>query len=211
MKIIVISDTHNRHNSIILPEGDMIIHCGDFSDSEVGFKNFIAWFSKLDYKYKILVSGNHDFFIKRIGYENILYYCDVNGIIYLQDTSINIEGIKFHGSPWTPKYGEYAFMEQDEKLKKHWRKIPLDTEVLITHGPAYKIGDLIQQDIMEPNAGSKTLKKRIISLQKLKYHFFGHIHDDYGVHPRRKYIACNASIINYYKQELNKPIIVEIY
>lgn len=188
----------------------MIIHCGDFSDSEIGFENFIKWFADLNYTYKILVSGNHDFFIERVGYDNIKHYCNLHNIIYLQDTSVTIEGIKIHGSPWTPEYGNWAFMEQDEKLTKYWNRIPYDTEILITHGPAYNIGDLVQQDIMDPNAGSKTLARKIISLPKLKYHFFGHIHDDYGIHVQKKYIACNASIQNYYKTELNKPIVVEI-
>ncbi len=31
MKIVVISDTHNQHRKLLLPEGDMIIHCGDIS------------------------------------------------------------------------------------------------------------------------------------------------------------------------------------
>jgi predicted phosphodiesterase len=69
MNIITISDTHNKH---VIPskyidnvdgEFDMIIHAGDISST--GSKNeirvFFNWYSKLPYKYIILIAGNHDF------------------------------------------------------------------------------------------------------------------------------------------------------
>jgi hypothetical protein len=31
MKIVCISDNHNQHNAIEIPEGDMLIHTKDFS------------------------------------------------------------------------------------------------------------------------------------------------------------------------------------
>ena len=31
MKVIAISDTHNQHETLVLPDGDMLIHAGDVS------------------------------------------------------------------------------------------------------------------------------------------------------------------------------------
>ena len=47
MKILQISDTHNRHNELTnLPEADVIIHCGDFTEqgTEEEVLDFLNWF-----------------------------------------------------------------------------------------------------------------------------------------------------------------------
>ena len=63
MKILQISDTHNRHRQLTnLPEADVIVHCGDFADNgtEEEVLDFLNWYIDLPYKYKIFVTGNHD-------------------------------------------------------------------------------------------------------------------------------------------------------
>ena len=66
MKIVCISDTHGLHDKIVLPEGDMIIHAGDCTNfgSTAQVIEFLEWFSKLAYKYKIFIAGNHDWFFE---------------------------------------------------------------------------------------------------------------------------------------------------
>ena len=54
MKILQISDTHNRHNELTnLPEADVIIHCGDFTEqgTEEEVLDFLNWFIELPYKH----------------------------------------------------------------------------------------------------------------------------------------------------------------
>jgi 3',5'-cyclic AMP phosphodiesterase CpdA len=50
-----------RHEKLKMPEGDVLIHCGDFTNhgslSEV--REFAAWLSTLPYKHIIVVPGNH--------------------------------------------------------------------------------------------------------------------------------------------------------
>ena len=102
MKIICISDTHNKHLELTVPDGDLIVHAGDFS--ELGTKNetfeFLEWFSGLPHIHKILIAGNHDFYLE--SYKNNLNKVIPNNITYLQDNGTNIEGINFWGSPYTP-------------------------------------------------------------------------------------------------------------
>lgn len=68
MKFVVISDTHGLHEDLQdLPNGDVIIHAGDFchfSGAE-SRKRFLSWYADLNYRYKILISGNHDFMLLR--------------------------------------------------------------------------------------------------------------------------------------------------
>jgi predicted phosphodiesterase len=68
MKFIAISDTHGLHAQLRLPKGDVLLHAGDVCSrgTEKEVLNFLAWFSEQDYKYKIFIAGNHDFYLKKI-------------------------------------------------------------------------------------------------------------------------------------------------
>lgn len=67
-RIVCISDTHGLHNSMTnynkLPEGDILIHSGDFSN--IGRKSeiidFISWLHRqLDrFNHIVFIAGNHD-------------------------------------------------------------------------------------------------------------------------------------------------------
>jgi len=215
----VISDTHNKHKNIEFPElnvGDniknILIHCGDFSHRPEQVFSFYKWFSEVPgYDERILVAGNHDGYVEEVGYENFKEYCTEKGITYLQDTSVIIDGIKFHGSPYSNNFGNWSFMLDDFELDEIWQKIPDDVDILITHGPAYGVGDEVQQDIYNPHVGSNTLAYTINNrLKKMKYHFFGHIHESHGIYNKPNYIAYNASIFDWYKKELNKPYKFEL-
>lgn len=217
MKICPISDTHHKHTLLKLPpsdEVDTIIHAGDFSTNFAKtFYSFLDWYSDLPYKNKILVAGNHDEYIFGVGYQNIYEKCKAVGVIYLQDSSVEIDGIKFHGSPWSNSFGSWVFMGDEDALNGHWSLIPDDTDVLITHGPAYGKGDLVNNSWSSDNhVGSKTLLKKLDELKSLKLHLYGHIHEDFGEHraENQSFISYNASSFDYYKAELNEPLVFEI-
>jgi len=212
MKIIVISDTHSREKKIIMPETsntetNVLIHCGDFSHSYKTFDNFLTWFSEVPgYKHKILIAGNHDEITWNMGYNKMRQICYTLDIIYLQDTGIEIEGINFWGSPWSVEYGGWPFMKDDFELDQMWKKIPDNTNVLITHGPAYGKCDEVNQDISVPNVGSRTLEMRTRELKELTYHFVGHIHDQAGeIYQDENFLTYNASIMDFFFMPTGLP------
>lgn len=96
MKIIAISDTHGSHRKLELPEGDLIIHAGDISKRGLKAEvlDFLDWFGELDFEHKILIAGNHDFFFESETKEDVLKVIPSN-VIYLNDSGITIDGIKF--------------------------------------------------------------------------------------------------------------------
>lgn len=62
IKVIVISDTHSRHNSIPfdLQDSDILIHAGDFTNTGTKneIKDFTEWFDSLTiHKNKIFIAG----------------------------------------------------------------------------------------------------------------------------------------------------------
>ena len=89
--------------------------------------------------------------------------------IYLEDSGVVIDGLKFWGSPWTPEFFDWAFnARRGLQLFDKWQKIPLDTDVLITHGPPAGILDLVVTRQGEAQVGCNDLLRRIHELKKLK-------------------------------------------
>ncbi len=210
MKIVCISDTHGLHDKIVLPEGDMIIHAGDCTNfgSTAQVIEFLDWFSQLNYKYKIFIAGNHDFFFE----EQEEYIIEAllglyPEVTYLEDSGIIIESIKIWGSPYTPTFFNWAFMrDRGNEIKQHWDEIPNDTDILITHGPPMRILDTTSE---YKNVGCEDLLSAINKI-KPKYNIFGHIHGSYGTYKDCNTTFVNASICDEKYNPINKPIIIKI-
>ena len=212
-KITFISDTHNKHKHLtskgmgnILGSGDYLIHAGDCTSmgSKSEITQFLEWFSNTDFKHKIFIAGNHDF-----GFEqqtDIAQEYKEMGVIYLFDSSVIIDGIKFYGSPWQPEFHNWAFnLSRGEELAEKWEQIPSDVDVLITHGPAYGILDYAP---IGGHVGCEELYRKIVEV-KPKIHVCGHIHDGYGQKTMGGIEFLNASVLNDRYEHAHKPIAIE--
>jgi predicted phosphodiesterase len=222
MKLVVISDTHNKHKQIDLPEGDVLIHCGDFTGMGRTHEvlNFLKWWVSRPHKYKILVAGNHD-----LGFENnkliitqLLsdYYLNSNNH-YLEHSSVVIDDKLFFGSPYTPEFLNWAFMYDrgSEKAKQLWSLVPSNTDVLITHGPLENILDKCNSfhPKYPENAGCGVLRNVVeTKLKQLQYHLCGHIHEGHGMdyHKIEPVVCVNASICNEKYEPKNKAVELEL-
>lgn len=182
MKIQAFGCTHGFHEGIKIEEGvDMLIHTGDESNSrapEINRNeciNFLEWYAIQDAKYKIFVAGNHSTAIEKklVRRDEIEEY----GIIYLEHESIEIEGLKIFGSPYTPNFNDWSFMRDRSKMDKLWKHIPDDTDILIIHGPPKGILDLTEdRDAILKQVGDMSLLTHIKRVRP-KHHFFSHVHD----------------------------------
>lgn len=184
-RIVCISDTHEYHESLgisRMPKGDILIHSGDFTN--IGqlraIANFGAWLSALDYKHKIVIAGNHDMLFEkdpRLARKTLRAACP--NVIYLQDEEVVVEGLKIWGSPWTPEFMEWAFMERRGFMKEKWKHIPHGLDILVTHGPpAGGLGGVLP--MFKDDVGDGELRNAIIE-KRPKVHVCGHIHEGYGV------------------------------
>ena len=188
--ILHISDSHNFHRQF--PPSrfdgiDLVIHSGDESNykdpyrNEVECRDFIDWYSQVPVKHKILVAGNHSTAIER----RLVTPKEIEsaGIIYLENSEVVIDGIKFYGSPITPTFFDWAFMKSRNKMHRVWEAVPDDTDVLITHGPPKGVRDLsFDREGNLQMCGCTSLMKRCWALRDtLKLVCFGHIHNMDGV------------------------------
>lgn len=127
---------------------------------------------------------------------------------YLEDSKLEIYGIKIYGSPWQPEFGGWAFnLDRGAKCLSKWDLIPEDTDILITHTPPLGHGDLACSGV---RAGCVELLTTVQQRVKPKYHVFGHIHEGYGVTSDGKIIYINASTcdINYIPNNL--PVVFDV-
>ena len=211
MKIVFISDTHNKHKKIKeLPNADVIVHSGDFTSMgyEYEILNFFKWYSNLNqYKYKIFIAGNHDILFEKNS--SLAKTLIPDNIIYLEDNGIVLDDIHFYGSPVSLPFYNWAFNRTEEILKKHWEAIPNNVDVLITHTPPYKIRDFAEFGTKN-HCGSKSLYNEIIKRIKPKISCFGHIHSEYGITDINNIKFINSSMLNDDYIYQNKPILVEI-
>ena len=199
MRLVLTSDFHGFLPDKV-PECDLLLIAGDVCpvwnhDRRVQAlwlkSDFADWLREQPATDIVGISGNHDFVLEvsHIG-EDLPW-------IYLEDTNVEIQGLKIHGSPYSNKFGHWAFMRSDENLDKiTWPKIPKDVDVLLIHGPAYGCGDLT---IDNEHVGSMSLEKRLrtpIIFPKLKLYVFGHIHEAYGQWKIGGVPAFNASHVD---------------
>jgi len=208
MKLVMISDTHGRHDKLIMPAGDILIHAGDFTPrgelkDVARFADFMA---KQNYQYKIVIAGNHDFSFEDHRSAAAQKLLQDAGIIYLNDSGLEIAGIKIWGSPITPWFNDWAFNRQrGSDIKKHWDLIPKDIDVLMTHGPPYKILDKVFNGQL---VGCEDLL-RVVEELKPALHVFGHIHEGRGVVKVHQTTFINASSIDVaYKKDF-APIVFD--
>lgn len=208
MKFVCIADTHGQHHSLKLPKADVIIHAGDISrrgeKSEV--LDFLKWFSDLDFKYKVFIAGNHDFYFEQSSQIELNKIIPEN-IIYLNDSGTTINNINIWGSPISPWFFNWAFnRHRGGPIAKHWNLIPQTTDILITHGPAFGILD---KTINIEQVGCKDLLKKIQEL-KPKFHVCGHIHEAYGQVSHSETTFINASVLNENYTLVNEAIVFSI-
>jgi len=207
LRIVAISDTHEQHETIKLPAGDILICSGDitYNGKPFAVSQFNTWFAAQPYPHKVLIAGNHDFlFEKERAYARSLI---ISNIIYLENTGCEIMGLKFWGSPETPWFFDWAFnRRRGADIRRYWDEIPADTDVLITHGPPFGILDKSSDG---QNIGCEEL---LVAVQRTRprVHIFGHIHEGFGVEQRDGTIFVNASQLDMHYKPANAPIVITL-
>lgn len=222
MKIVAISDTHNRHKYLTaenrLPSGDLLIHAGDLTS--LGHKHEVEdvfkWFKEIESNYTygiVFIAGNHDksFDGKFEWLEELLTDLQSTGRIhYLENSSVSINNINIWGSPITPWFhgDRWAFNKhRGDSIKEIWDTIPYHTDIIVTHGPvAYKLDHTFYDKLY---VGCEDLRFAVEQI-KPKAFICGHIHEGYGIVTDENTTYINASICTLRYDPNNNPIVFNL-
>jgi Icc-related predicted phosphoesterase len=219
IRVTFLSDTHNKHKQITgdLPGGDLLLHSGDISSMgyEHEIREFCKWFNNIEgYTHKVFIAGNHDWGFQD-NVEKVKEILDFySGITYLQDSELVIKvgderEVKIYGSPWQPWFHDWAFNlpKNGPGLMSKWEAIPEDTDILLTHGPAFGVLDTVEGR-RHDNLGCELLAERLQVISP-KIHLCGHIHTGRNIVKRGEILHVNASVLDERYIYTQKPITID--
>ena len=181
-RLVFLSDTHNQHEQVSVPECDILVHSGDATTTGTlaEMANFAEWFEKQPGKHKLFVPGNHDLLFRD-------HFAVARALFKTADVVtygfVEYEGLKFLCSSYSPEYGKrwaFHYPRTSQEAYEHW--VPIrdnDYDVIVTHGPPLAILDKCSAMFGEKNAGCRELLQAVLARPPV-LHVFGHIHHGYG-------------------------------
>ena len=213
MRVVALSDTHQQHTRLTIPDGDILIHAGDFS-IKGEFKDvtaFAAWMKSQPHKYKLAIPGNHDRFCEA----NMKICKEIFDPIPFEDQGcVKLAGLWILCYSWTPapdpmshwKFHHYT----NDRFERFWEYAP-PLDILVTHGPPQGILDRVDRTYPgeSPNVGEYCLRKYVLDYQP-KIHIFGHIHESYGTTTIGQTRFFNASVCDREYKPVNPIFVIDI-
>lgn len=195
MKVTAISDMHGIYKSYTIPESDILCICGDIvplriqSSTESSIKwfaeEFLPWCVEQPVDHVYFIAGNHDWFLQRTSLNMINKYCEIYGkgkVTYLIDQAAKYEKdgqtYNIYGTPWCHQFGYWAFMIPDDEMREKFKKIPENTDILLSHDAPFGRTDLLMQSpyhLAKGHIGNEPMRERLEEISP-KLHFTGHLH-----------------------------------
>jgi Icc-related predicted phosphoesterase len=222
MRVACVSDFHGKLP--VIQPCDLLLIAGDITpvtDHTPGYQRFWLenafrpWLVTVPARHILGVAGNHDFLFQTSA---SLIAKDLRWN-YLQDSGVEIEGLKIYGTPWQPWFCDWAFNSPKENpeafLAEKFAAIPDDTDILLTHGAPFGYGDTapVAGKNAGQHVGSTALMERIRQVSPALA-VFGHLHSGHGLYEiegaRRKVLLANASIVDDNYITANLPLKFEV-
>lgn len=207
VRIVMVSDTHNQHNDLEMPPGDVLIHAGDFTsygnkDHAISFNE---WLGEQTYQHKIVVNGNHE--------NNASWKLQTPIIIsegsFLRQTELVITLNITAGHCRQLKVFGMEFCWPTRGNNPCYDAIPIDTNILVTHSPVY--------GYVDGEKGCSSLLEKCNELAKyghLQLVVCGHIHYAYGICQGQGKLAnvqfVNASACDNSRTASHEPLVIDL-
>lgn len=204
VRVVCISDTHELHRELSLPDGDLMIHAGDitFFNSISKIRDFNDWLGELPHPHKVVIPGNHD----RAFRQDLRIRSMISNAVLLINDGVRLCGLNIWGSPVTCDDAAYGHTKPEERASLY-AIIPDGTDILITHGPPLGIRD--RERGSDERRGCPQLREAVMRL-KPRLHVFGHVHAGYGVAQNKATVFVNASLLGWAGDLENRPIVLGI-
>lgn len=207
MRLVIVSDTHGGHEMLGPIAGDVLIHCGDFAlHGKTGpeqHEALDAWFARQDVRLVLVTGGNHDFELEDRTHGGRPAFRHAH---YLEDSTVDFEGLRFYGAPWVPELRNWAYYLDGPRLADKWAAIPQDIDVLITHTPPRGILDT---NTRGKSCGCPDLEARLATVRP-RVHCFGHVHASAGQLTQGGTTYVNAAMVNHQYRIARAPIVIDL-
>jgi len=222
-RIVHISDTHNflvDETSLGLPDGDILVHTGDFSNKGAAeeFQQFDSWLQAVAhrYRYRVVIFGNHDVRSFKDDFATMKSMLP-SATHVLNSETVELCGLILHGRHWLSCYDSTyklkAGVDPSTCPQHNFHEIPRGVHVLLTHGPSYGLHDFYDYTF---HSGSRELSAAIDGIgSPVLVHLHGHIHESYGstagatLSGANKLITSNSAICDHATTAMtNQPRVI---
>ncbi len=213
MKLVCLSDNHSNYEDFTVPDGDILIHAGDFSfqGKPREIVDFMDWLNRQPHTHKLWIPGNHELSLEDFSYNIEVIEKDTNSIC-IHDKETTIDGVKFCGTAFTPEFNNWAYNLTNRQSSLFWDIMP-NTDVLVTHGPPRNVLDVSS---FEGRPLGCPYHFEYLKRTKPKINIFGHIHGSGGLEEKLQWDdgstthCANVAVLNEKYKFKNKPTVLEI-
>jgi Icc-related predicted phosphoesterase len=204
VRVVCIADTHELHRELVVPDGDLLIHAGDFTffNHASKIQDFNNWLSELPHRHKVVIPGNHDRAFNQVP----RFRAKITNAVFLINEGVTLCGLKIWGSPVTCDDTAYGHAKPEERASLY-ASIPANTDILITHGPPFGILD--HERGSNERQGCSELREAVMRLRP-RLHIFGHVHVGYGVMQTKTALFVNAALLGWAGDLENRPVVLDI-
>lgn len=223
MRLVMLSDTHEQHAQVDVPDGDVLLHAGDFTykGEPKAILDFARWLGNLPHEHKVVIPGNHDWLFEK-DWDHATALMSSSGAHVLNQSQTRIDSvggkrlsrhlkgvagpITIWGEPRTPEFYEWAFNVPREEMRfQVWNYAPRQLDILLCHGPPKNVCDANYRD---ERVGDEALHQLIVETQP-RLVVCGHIHGGYGIGMIGRTLVVNASICTEKYKPTNSPIVLD--
>ena len=230
MKVIALSDLHGT----LLPIEDyfepceLVCSCGDIVPLNIQanshktrqwlINKFKPWCESLPCDKVIFIAGNHDIYLNNLDFMYTQFPKDKKVTYLFHEkyiyTSKSGKEYSIFGTPYCKLFGNWAFMEMDDKLEELYSDIPENLDILLVHDQPYGYGDILEENSAPwadgSHIGNKPLVKAVLKKQP-RYMFTAHLHttthECVEIDNTKRY---NVSIKDEQYNPVYDPLVIEI-
>lgn len=189
LKFKCISDLHGCFpsvDSLGLKGVDLFLFAGDYQSNNQGdyaeTVKFIQWLNKVKRHVRatIVVPGNHDFFCYNHQEDADQMFAE-SGHILLVDNGVTIDGVRIWGTPWSPQFMNWAYMDSEHNLTQRYRPmVQYAPDIIVSHTPMLHCLDVFFENGQYKSVGSSALRTAVEHSKRTQYLVCGHIHGSRG-------------------------------
>lgn len=228
MRIVALSDQHGYLPAI--PPCDLLIIAGDVCPDRFGpslgmdtptqqkawFEQTLRpWVARAPATRTILTWGNHDWCGQLCTFEDS---ASATALTIVVDNAASVPNssdaeyaVTVWASPWSNRFGDWAFMKAPAELVPVYAAIPEGIDILVSHQPPFGYGDRCA-DFYSGRIISVGSRELLATIDRVRPRIVvcGHIHEGYGQFERDGTRIFNVSVVDEHYRLVRGPTVIDL-